>query len=208
VKVAEIFAFLGFKVDDKGAKEFDEKIKALTDSLKKNAIAASGALYALDRFVESSVRGATALANFAVQTGLSADALQQWQYAAQMSNFAMGADEVTSSIKGLQQALVEIRMGGGNPEAFRWLNVNPMNKDAFQVLGELRKGVKDLDPAFASMYLRQIGLSENFLNVLKSTDSEFEGFMKAAPVRSSPMSAALTRIGKGITDLRVSFSLM
>lgn len=207
MKVAEIFASLGFEVDDKGASEFDKKITDLGNNLKKMTVAATAAIYAIDRFVDGATRASVAIGNFAVQTGLSAEKLQRWQYAAQMSNMAMDADTVTTSIRGLQQALMEIRMGGGNPEAFRWLGVNPMNKDAFEVLGQLRKGVANLDPAFASMYLRQIGLNEQWLNVLKLTDTEFTDFMSRAPVRSNAYIKGMEMIGRAARDVRIQFRL-
>lgn len=207
MKVAEIFAYLGFQVDDKGASEFDKKITDLGNNLKKMTIAATASIYAIDRFVDGATRASVAIGNFALQTGLSAEKLQRWQYAAQMTNMAMDADNVTGSIRGLQQALMEIRMGGGNPEAFRWLGVNPMNKDAFQVLEQLRKGVANLDPAFASMYLRQIGLNEQWLNVLKATDAEFSEFMSRAPVRSNAYIKGMEMIGRSARDLRIQFRL-
>jgi hypothetical protein len=207
VKVAEIFASLGFEVDDKGASEFDKKITDIGNNLKKMTFAATAAIYAIDRFVDGATRASVAIGNFAVQTGLSAEKLQRWQYAAQMSNMAMDADTVTTSIRGLQQALTEIKMGGGNPEAFRWLGVNPMNKDAFEVLGQLRKGVANLDPAFASMYLRQIGLNEQWLNVLKLTDTEFTDFMSRAPVRSNAYIKGMEMIGRAARDVRIQFRL-
>lgn len=207
MKVAEIFAYLGFQVDDKGASEFDKKITDLGNNLKKMTVAATASIYAIDRFVDGATRASVAIGNFALQTGLSAEKLQRWQYAAQMTNMAMDADNVTGSIRGLQQALMEIRMGGGNPEAFRWLGVNPMNKDAFQVLEQLRKGVANLDPAFASMYLRQIGLNEQWLNVLKSTDAEFSKFMNRAPVHSNAYIKGMEMIGRQARDLRIQFRL-
>src|SRR5690606_26023949 len=147
--------------------------------------AAAAAIYAIDRFVSSTARASIALGNFALQTGLSAQKLQQWQFAATMANTAMSADEATASITGLSQALMEIRMGQGNPEAFRWLGVNPMGKDAFQVLEELSRTVKDLDPAFASMMLNQIGLSEEWVNVLTQGEDALREMFDKAPQRSN-----------------------
>lgn len=208
MKVAEVFALLGFEVDDKGAEEFDKKIESIAKNMRNMALAASAAIFAIDRFTESATRASIAIGNFALQTGLSAEKLQQWQYAAQMSNMAMDADQTATSIKNLQQALLEIRMGGGNPEAFRWLGVNPMNKDAFKVIEELRGSVKKLDPAFASMYLKQIGLNENWLNVLKLTDEEFANLMEKAPVRSNAYIKAMEAAGKMSREFRIQFKLM
>jgi len=208
VKVAEIFAALGFEVNETGAKEFEKKLDDVAKSAFKMSLAVAGAIFSIDRFSETATRASVAIGNFALQTGLSAEKLQKWQYAANMSNMAMDADNVTGSIKGLQQALLEVRMGGGNPEAFRWLRVDPRAKDAYTVLEQLRKSVKTLDPAFASMYLKQIGLNEQWLNVLTKTDEEFNQLMNTAPVRSSAYIKSMEAIGRMSREFRMQFRLL
>lgn len=206
MQVGSLFVALGFKVDDKGAKDFDSKLKSISANAKKMAVVVTAAIYAIDRFAESTARASIALGNFAVQTGLSAQKLQQWQFAATMSNTAMSVDSVTSSITGLSQALMEIRMGGGNPEAFRWLGVNPMGKDAFQVLEGLSKTVKTLDPAFASMMLSNIGLSADWVNVLSEGEDALKQMFDRAPQRSNAYIKSMQTIGKLSKEFRLNIS--
>ena len=85
--------------------------------------------------------------------------------------------------------------------------MNPMGKDAFSVLEELRKTVTDKDPAFVSMQLRQIGLTEDFLNVLKLSNEEFTELFDRAPKRNNAYIRAMQQIGRLSKEFRINMSL-
>lgn len=209
MKVGELFVFLGIKVDDKQLKSFDNGLKDLTQQLDLTKIGAIAAVYAIDRFIESSVAGGVALYNFTQQTGDSAEALQQWQQAANAANPALGIDQVAQSIQTLQNNLVEIRQfGTGNASPFAWLQVDiGRAKDAFDVLEQVHERLKSgaYSPALATNLIQKMGLNPGFINILASTDEQFNKFMKDAQ-RSPDAIGKLKDLGTRIAELKYNLS--
>ena len=85
MKVRELFAKLGFKVDDTGAKEFDDRMEGLKKRLVAVGAAASAAALALGAMVKSAVDQADAIDKASMATGVDAEALQRLAYAADLS---------------------------------------------------------------------------------------------------------------------------
>jgi hypothetical protein len=84
--VRELFAKLGFKVDDKGAKEFDERMDKLKDTLVKVGAAAAAAAAAVGAMVSQVVRQADLIDKASQATGVNTDSLQRLKYAADLSS--------------------------------------------------------------------------------------------------------------------------
>lgn len=206
MKVGEFFYALGIDVDDGKLDEFEKKLKDIKREMFVFGAAAIAAVYALDRFIDSSVRGAVALANFALVTGESATKLQQTQYAYGLSNIALTADETTSSIKGLKEAMTQIRLGGGNAAPFGFFGLDIQGKDAFQVLKELQAKKDKYEPAIFIQMAKQMGLSENFVAAMQTvTQADFDAAEKL--VRPKHVLDALSRVGKEIKLLKENASL-
>ncbi len=180
MKIGEIFVALGFDVDDTKLKGFRDEVKDLQFDLLKIAGGAAAAVYAVNAFVESSIRSATALRNFNTQTDLSQNLLQKWQVAGHLSNIALTAESVTASIQTLQKNLTDIRMGKGNIQPFTQLGfgVDIFGKNAFEVLEEVRAAL----PAAIQRWgktrvvnlLQEMGLDQNFINVLSLSKEKFD----------------------------------
>lgn len=83
--VRELFAKLGFKVDDKGAKEFDEKMDELKGTLVKVGAAAVAAAAAVGAMVHQVVQQADLIDKASQATGVNAQELQRLKYAADLS---------------------------------------------------------------------------------------------------------------------------
>ena len=73
-------------------------------------------LYGLERMTAAAGKRGMELQQFAAATGLSAEMLQKWQYAA--LGFGVQADEVASSVGSIQKAMTNMRLGLGAPEGF------------------------------------------------------------------------------------------
>lgn len=205
MKIAEFFATLGFKVDETGLNQFQDNMTALPKKFAVLAAAALAATYTIDRFVDSSVRGAVALANFSNQTGLSAQELQKWQIAAQMSNLAMSAEEVTQRVQTLQQKITQLQLTGEGAAPFALLGIDP-NGGALSVLDQLREKIKGLTRPVAVNLLEQLGLGGDFINVLELSRKEFDA-MSGSMIRSQPVQQALIRLGTASTKAKLGFSL-
>ncbi len=207
MKVGEIFMSLGFDVDDRKLDNFDDKIKSLTANMARLALGAVAAVYAVDRFVQSSIRGAAALRNFNIQTGLSADELQRWQAAGTLSNIALSADDVTASIIALTQNLAQIRLGGGNVAPFQLLGIDIANQDAFSVLKQVRESIQGLDRPTAVNLLQQMGINPGMLNTLLLSQERFDELAESM-TRTRATTAALEKLGDVNAKFHRSLSLL
>lgn len=208
MKVGELFVFLGIKVDDKQLKGFDKGLKGVTGQLDLTKLAAVGAIYAIDRFIESSVAGGVALYNFTQQTGDSAQALQQWQVAAASANPALGVDQIAQSIQTLENNLVEIRkFGQGNASPFAWLQIDIAHgENAIDVLEQLRDRVQGLDRVTAVNLIQKMGLNPGFINILTRSKEEFDALVKSMS-RSDGTINTLQKMGERIANLKLNLIL-
>jgi len=206
MKVAEIFAKLGFDVDNRPLEAFTDNLKSVARELTITMAAATAALYAIDRFVASFVRGSLAMDNFRRQTGLSVQELQKWQSAASLSNIGMEAEQVTQSIQALQQNMIQItRFGSGNMRPFAILGIDPRNSP-FEVLEQLRQKAKNYDPAIFATLIKEMGLDPQFVNVLKLSNEEFDKFSRIA-YRSKETQSSIMKVGSAVKMMKVEFDV-
>ena len=199
--IASLFVSLGFKVE--GDKELDNIDKGMKKTAGQAAIVAaalSGATLAFLAMAKAAVEAGTALANFNRVTGLSTDELQQWQYAAERNGVA--AEEVVQSIKGIQEAQAQIRMGAGNVSPWQLLGINP-NQDPFKVLEAIRERIRGLDPAIAKNITSQMGISEGTYGLLKLTNEEF-GKLQAKFLVTKQNQKDLIELNRAWKDLTFS----
>ena len=175
--IDELFIALGIKADTNTLDKVNKGIKSIGVSFTVATAAIGGGIFALQKFVQGTLDSSVAMQNFNQQTGLSIEKLQQWQQAGQLSNLALSAEQVSSSIGGLQKNLAAIRMGQGNIAPFQLLGLD-VGGDAFNVLDQLRSRVKNLDNQTATNLISQLGLSPEMLNVLKLSNEEFSKLSK------------------------------
>lgn len=117
MNVAELFVSLGIKGADKTVGALTGVKKGLQDvastSLETKA-AIIGAMYALERLFAASGKTGTDLANFNSLLGVSAQTLQQYQYAARQ--VGVSNQEVEGTFKSLQGAVTKTLLGEGAPK--------------------------------------------------------------------------------------------
>jgi len=201
--VGELFISLGIKADEASLKRVDNGIKSIRNGTIALGAAFAGAVVGLDRFVDGSLRGVVALQNLSNQTGLAIEELQKWQQAGQLSNLAISADQIAQSIGNVQQNLSQIRLGQGDITPFQLLGVN-VGQDAFGVLDELRGSIKGLDNATATNLLTQIGLTPDFINILKLSRQEFEELSENTFLNPKQREN-IDRVGTSIKALKLRF---
>ncbi len=233
MKVAELFATIGLKIDQKPLKDFNKNFQSVEKGfsrlpktigeasvsidrfiggpVKRNLLIfpalLGAAVFAIDRFVDSSVRGAVSLQNFQRQTGLFSSDLQRLQIAGQLSDLTLSADQVTQSVINLQNNLTNVRLGRGDTAGFRLLGIDVIGKDAFQVIDDLREAIKGIEPSVAINLLEQIGLSRQFFNVLRLGKKEFES-LGAGIFRTTEQTKALEELGTVMTKFRLELGLV
>lgn len=117
ISVGELFVDLGIKGSEKTLGAISATQKGLGEAghtALETKVAILGAVYAFERLMEASGQAGTGMTNFNAITGVSAQTLQQYQYAARQMGVAN--DDVANSFKGLQSAMTKTLMGEGAPK--------------------------------------------------------------------------------------------
>lgn len=206
MNVGEIFVALGFDVDDSKLKSFDKGIQSLTLNVTAAFGTLTAGMYAIDRYVDSTTRGAVSLTNFNQQTDLSIDKLQRWQNAAELLNPDMTADRVTSSIANLQDQLVQIGMMQGNSSPFALMGIDVFNQDAFQILDQIRDRMKDgANRAVLTNLFKQMGVDPGMIQALSATREEFDRLGDKF-IQTPQMTTNLNDLAKSLTLVEKSLS--
>lgn len=174
--IGELFINLGVKGDTKKLDEFKASVTKLRTNLIAVGTAFTGAVVGLNTLVNSSLKGVVNLQNLSNQTGLAVENLQKLQQVGQLSNLALSADQIAQSMGNLQKNINDITVfGSGNLTPFSQLGVDPMqSKTAFEVLERVRENIKGLNAATATNLISQIGLSPEFINILRLSREEFD----------------------------------
>ena len=179
MNIGELFVSLGFDVDDSKLKEFNDGIKTSVGELLKISAVATGAVYALNAFMEGSAQNAVNLKNFTAQTGYSSEALQKWQAVIHETNPAVGLEEAANGYKKLAQTLIDIRQGKGNSGALAMLGVtydpNMTPEMALeQVRAHLQQTIAQNGIGFTTDKLNAIGIGAGAINALMLSSQRFE----------------------------------
>lgn len=178
--IDEIFVKLGFKVEDKELKNADKNIKSTLASLRTLALGVSAAVIALDRMATSLARNNQSFINFTRQTGLAINQLNKVAGAGMLADFNFNPEKAISGLQAIQSNLAAISIGQGNIAPYQILGINPLGKDATQILEDLRVALRGVDDAMATNLIQQMGLSPEFLSILRMTRSEFEDLSATA----------------------------
>jgi hypothetical protein len=205
--IGELFIELGVKADTQQINKVDAGVKSLRSNLLLVSAAFTGAVVALDRFVNSALKGVVSLQNLNAQTGLSIQKLQQFQQAGQLSNLALSADQIAQSIGNVQKNIAAIRIGQGDISPFQLLGVDVAGQDAFGVIEQLRGAIQGLDPATATNLISQIGLSPDFINILRLSRKEFE-LLSENTFLNPKQRADIDKVGTSIKALQLRFKAL
>lgn len=205
--IGDLFIELGVKADTKTLNKVGQSVKTLRTNLLLLGGAFTGAVVGLDRFVNSALKGVVALQNINAQTGLSIEKLQKFQQAGQLSNLALSADQIAQSIGNVQKNLANIKIGQGDIAPFQLLGIDVAGQDAFGVIDQLRDSIQGIDPAVATNLISGIGLSPDFINILKLSREEFDALSDNVFL-SAKQRADIDRVGTSIKALGLRFKAL
>lgn len=200
--IDELFVALGFKIDDKGLKQFDKQIssfaknigklaekmganvnwealKKVDDEIQKTIMtvtklvgATALAILAIDKMAMSLLKNNQAFISFNQQTGLALGNVQRIAQAGMLANMNITPEMVMQSMQAVQSNLAQIRLGQGNIEPYQLLGISPVGKDANQVFDDLRNSIKGLDDMTATNIIQQMGFNPEMITVLRMTNDE------------------------------------
>lgn len=206
MNIGSIFIALGFKVQGKrGLDDTDVTLERTTRTAVKLTLGINAINAAFLILMETSARAGQVLRNFAIGTGYSTDALQEWRHTAVVNGVA--ADDLTASILTLQKAQSDFALGQGqNLGAWSILGVDP-RQNPFEVIKQLRASVSSFkDVGVARNLLGQVGL-EGLLPLLRASNAEFEKWSKNFIVNERQIDQ-LSKLNAGWQSLKMSVSLV
>lgn len=177
MKVAELFAELGFKIEGKAKlDDVDRGLASAEVNARKFALRLIALSAGMVAMIKTAMTAGQALRNFGLSTGLSSEELQRWQVMAEANGIA--ADQLTDSIKALQTARTNFALG--EPEAMgAWsmLGVDP-RQDPFAVMKSLRARASQFqDQGVFRNLMGRVGM-EGMIPMLKGSDEEFAKWSK------------------------------
>lgn len=138
------------------------------------------ALIAFDRLGNSLIKNNQAYMTFNQQTGLSINRLNRMSTLAQLSGAGMSPEQVMGDLQGIQQKIFELGMTGQGSQTFAMLGMNPMGMKPDQFILALRQRLKGLNGEQKSFFLNQLGLSQEWLNVINLSDEKFRDYLKTS----------------------------
>lgn len=199
MNIGELFVNLGIKGAEKTIGTLGAVKKGMGEigstSLEAKA-AIVGAMYGLEQMMAISGRAGTNLVNFAALTGISAQNLQQWQYAARQAG--VSSEELTGSLKSVQTAMTSMLMGESNPKGIAMLSqavggLDPARyKDTLYMMTKLQEGMQNMSPEMAQFVGKSFGLTEGVMAGMRRGVFTPENFAKA-PTYSDNEAASLAK---------------
>lgn len=201
MKIGELFIALGFKVQ--GRQDFDDAQKGLKRAAidaTKLTVAVNAVNLALLALMNTGLRFAVGMKNFTLQTGLSSQALQEWQHRAAVSDVTAG--ELAKTVEELQDVRASFALGEPKDVGvWSLLGVDP-RQDPFAVLDALRAKLLAIeDVGVARNLAARVGISANVFQMLRASNDEFSKWRKQFEVTKA-QEADLIRLNRAWQNLR------
>lgn len=158
--------------------KFSDSIKGSIRNIRNIALAVAGTVTALDRMGNSLLKNNQTFTTFNRTTGIGIDRLNKTTTIAQLSGMNMSPEQVMGDLKGMQQRIFQLGLEGGDTKIFQMLGFNPMGKKPEQIIEALRRRAKTMNAQQLSYALDQLGLSQEWVNVLVMGDKQYERLQK------------------------------
>lgn len=191
MNVAEMFVNLGIKGSEKTLGALSS-VKSGLGQIKDTSLETKAALiavmYGLEQMMAKSGAIGTGMTNFAAYTGQSAQALQQWQYAARQAGES--SDELLGNVKSVQSAMTKMLMGEAAPKGLGMVaratggitkeQVKAMAENPFLMLDRLQQySLKEKNAGLRDEVLKSFGLSEGTISAMARNAFRPDVFKKA-----------------------------
>jgi hypothetical protein len=172
--------------------------------LKKFLVQVAAVSYALGKLTSQTRQHVLAYRDYLFQTGMPLKNLQQFEAAASKIAPNLSGGQIASELTNLQQNLTNIEFGQGNVFPYQLLGISAATKDATQIVNGLRNAIKNLDNTRAVNLIERMGLSRDWLYILRMSREEFN---KINAVMLSPQQVQnTTKMSLAINQLKFSLS--
>lgn len=168
MKIADLFVDLGLTNESvvvKGLKKVSDAFGEVVHSSFQTKLGIAGALYGLEKLTSSAAKTGSQFYKFREAFGLSTKSLQEWQHLARQYG---AEEEIQGAIEGIQQAMAKMELGGGMPAAFGRLDIQTEGKNAFEVLEQIEKKIKKIDPKLGMELVSGLGISSSMFAAMRS----------------------------------------
>lgn len=170
-----------------GLKATKSEYDALNASMQKNigtALKMVGAFGAtvtmLDRLGNNLIKANQMYITFEKQSGISISRLNKMAGIAQMAGTGLSPEQVAGDIQSLQHKIFRFERFGENARTFGMLGINPRGMDSDKLILSLRKSLSRYSGRVKSEILSELGLSQEWLNVLDLSNDKFNEYLKAS----------------------------
>ncbi|MCO1382573.1 mannosyl-glycoprotein endo-beta-N-acetylglucosamidase [Burkholderia multivorans] len=176
VVIREFLVALGFRVDEKGLKNFKEGVEGTTKGVKQLIATVSGAALTVSAGVAAFASKLERLYFVSQRTGASAANLRGFEFAAR--NMGVSAEAATGSIENLARFLRNNPAGEGYLATLgvQTRKANGELRDTVDIMSDLGKSLANKQTWLASQYGNILGIDENLLLAMRNGD--FERFLK------------------------------
>ena len=168
-------------------KAVTQEQKALSDSMQKTIMSTMkmvGAIklgiIVLDRMGNSLLKANQMYMTFEKQSGISITRLNRMAGIAQMAGTGLSPEQVAGDIQSLQHKIFRFERFGENAKTFGMLGINPRGMDSDKLILSLRKSLSRYNGRVKSEILQELGLSQEWLNVLDLSEEKFNEYLKTS----------------------------
>lgn len=134
----------------------------------------------LDRLGNSLLKANQMYITFEKQSGISISRLNRMAGIAQMAGTGLSPEQVAGDIQSLQHKIFRFERFGENARTFGMLGINPRGMDSDKLILSLRKSLSRYSGRVKSEILSELGLSQEWLNVLDLSNEQFNEYLKTA----------------------------
>ncbi|MCW3581550.1 mannosyl-glycoprotein endo-beta-N-acetylglucosamidase [Burkholderia cenocepacia] len=172
VVIREFLVALGFKVDEKGLKNFKEGVEGTTKGVKQLIATVSGAALTVSAGVAAFASKLERLYFVSQRTGASATNLRGFEFAAR--NMGVSAEAATGTIENLARFLRNNPAGEGYLATLgvQTRNSNGELRDTVDIMSDLGKSLANKPTWLASQYGNILGIDENLMLAMRNGDFE------------------------------------
>lgn len=189
--ITEIFALVGFKIDDKPLAKFSAKIY--------------GTVALLARITDEATRAIVSLDNLNKTLGIGSDVLREWGFIAEQSN--VKADSVIQAFQTIAKARGDMLAGRGFSNAWALLGVDP-SQDPEQVFNEVLQKLGQIeDINLRNTRIADLGFDPQLVNLIGKTRQNLDGIFKDLQVTEKEKNSLL-ELKKSFVNLRITFLLL
>lgn len=162
------------RMEIRASKEADRQREISAQGLRNFLIGITAVSYSIAKLTSATRNQVMAYRDFAFQTGMPLSKLQSLEAAAARVAPNLTGQRIASELTTLQQNLTNIEFGQGNIFPYQLLGISATTKDATKIVEGLRNAISGLSNARAINLIERMGLSRDWLYILRMSREEFE----------------------------------